>query len=225
MFVRILAWRSDNAVTGRAGWPRTAVGPEAARAGLQDDDFALAAGAGGSRAGAVLTGGGPGHRTSALRRSPAGHHGPGRLRWSGAPDERIFERPRVLRTARGCSLHSSRRAAPKPQSRPAPSLLNWGSRSRGSATGLSQVGIEHCAGAFWSAESHLRPHEGVNAFPEFVELFRHLAIDGLPGTGPWVTRPVRGPKGPVAQVPPGLPVETSRRTDEPGATGSAPPRG
>ncbi|MGY3064199.1 TnpA family transposase [Streptomyces sp. TE3672] len=37
--------------------------------------------------------------------------------------------------------------------------------------------------------------------------------------------PVRGPKGPVAQVLPGLPVETSRRTDEPGATGSAPPRG
>lgn len=49
--------------------------------------------------------------------------------------------------------------------------------------------------------------------------------EGAVGAGPWVTRPVRGPKGPVAQVPPGLPVETSRRTDEPGATGAAPPRG
>jgi len=70
-----------------------------------------------------------------------------------------------------------------------------------------------------------RVQEKSSSGPEGRASSRCAAVDGLPGTGPWVTRPVRGPKGPVAQVPPGLPVETSRRTDEPGATGSAPPRG
>nr|BEK63596.1 hypothetical protein KPHV_08230 [Kitasatospora purpeofusca] len=71
----------------------------------------------------------------------------------------------------------------------------------------------------------LRSEAESSSGPEGRASSRCAAVDGLPGTGPWVTRPVRGPKGPVAQVPPGLPVETSRRTDEPGATGCAPPRG